>query len=283
MQAVIKIYHKKLVGAIFTIGFAISIFLTPSHLTATTPKIEILTGGYQFSSSYSLQRRSSEVHCSDLVVNVVAGRPTGYVRNDSGFIVSGFFIARLSFTLNNKQGILRTSLPVGRPIRKKHIKSSSKWYPGLKTLLDRVVACRDKWKRKENYKSEVNTRRSRSSRVRIKQLPGSQLKTIYSLRTRRNLLSKGPLLWCVWPVHVVTAFEIIDGYGGRPVLTATVSFPRQNDAAILDTSWVIKFVKTKNGFREVVRRNIEHSSVWYPSLKKVAKNSVKLFQRFKHI
>lgn len=250
-----------------------------------TPQVEILTGGYTFSSSYSLHCSSPGMVPSDLIVDVLAGRGIIRAKNHSRPIRPSMFEVQMRFTINNAQGILKASLLNGhKSIRKKNIKSSSTWYPGLKKLLKKVMTCLDIGKRKNksigDYKKEVN--RLRSPHFHIKQLPGSTLHSRYLFRSKTPL-SKRPTLQHVVFVKVITAFEIINEYGDKPILTATITSSTQRSRNIFDLIGTIKFAKTKNGLQEITQKNIKHSSKWYSSIKKIANKSVRQYYRFKKL
>src|SRR5207249_2362475 len=133
------------------------------------------------------------------------------------------------------------------------------------------------------YRGSKNAKSSRSneskafSHFRIKALSHSTLDTVYSLHVK-NYSSENTSLSPRIVVAITTGLEVLNN---KEFVIATATFRTQKEAKTWDPESKIKFIRTKNGLREIERTNIEPSSIWYQSIKTISERSISKFIKLK--
>jgi hypothetical protein len=261
--------------------------LTGISLQARAPKIEIVTGGYDFYTSYKVHSLSSlGIKPSNLVVNVISGPMMSIAKRIDGKVAAGAFRTKLNFFVDHIPAKLETQYfgEKKKEILSVNIKPSSEWYPGIKKVREKVL---DKYypafKPKKKKQQPVKEKKSRSSSpFRVKALKGSKLNSIYSLHIKSPLAAKSPLSPRVI-VAVTTNVEALENYHNKKMLTMTATFCTKKGATLDSPLSRIKFVITKKGIREIERKNVPTSSIWYPWVKRVCHRSAKKFTKLNEI
>lgn len=260
---------------ILGIIICMNVFLGMSSLAAVhnTSKFRIEPGSYAFGSLYRLHIPTS---ATDLIVQMEMQRYVRIIRAINGPIIPSALCIHLKFNVDDTPTAAKINLYSNGQykITEIGIDSSSEWYPALKKLVEmlckKYIVVQD-YKIKGGYVAKDNT-------VSIRPLKGCQLITtdavrIMSLKSRRSSFARRTL--------VKVAITLTTNNNGKELLTAVASFCTKEGATKADPYSRIKFVKTKKGLKEISRKHIGRSSVWYPGVKKIVEKSVRKYRCFK--
>lgn len=238
----------------------------------------IMEGSYDFHASYKLSLPSLP---SKLIVKMKMFRGMNCTRALHGKIISPDDTSvYLECIINDHPSVIEIQLPLSGKykITKMDIPSSSVWHTALQELAKRVgkyYAVKEKKTSEEKCCSKTHF----PSSIRIKPL-------------RRYAFSAQDAVafphWLFHPqlprtISVSITIDSITNSKGKKVLTVIASFYKKERPFDTDLRSTIKFVKTKNGLREISRKRISQSSMLYENVKKIVKKNMKQYLRFKKI
>lgn len=239
--------------------------------------IKIFTGGYIFTSSYKLHPASIDIPSSDLIVDVYATRSTFSIGKK---IYPGVYQVGLKYTVDGVLSTLKAypSKNGYHQINKTNISHSSIWYPCLKKVLSRVARYDGAFQTKKICYADANKLKT-SFPGRISALPGGKLHTTYLLKKNSSSMPQGIT------VDFVTELEIAKRHTDKPRLIVVATFHTKKGTQLKSNSAqaIIKFVETEKGLQEISRKHTKRSSLWYSSIKKIAKKSMRQYYRFKKL
>ena len=269
----VKKFTVLVMGCLFI--FLYSPLLIASHQSS---EIRIESGSCQFDSSYALHVPSAP---SDLIVKLDASRGMNVVSCIDGPICPTALEMHLEFAIDGTQRVVKIS-PRDNGHYKitgmHHISSSSIWAPAIKELVKRVsteyYTVEDR-KREKRQRARHHPKASRSTSFpsfQIKPLSNCKLKTIFAARIMSLKTRFSP-----YPRRVLVDVSL---ERKNKELMAVATFRTKQRASTDDLLSVIEFVQTKNSLKEISRKNIERSSVWYTAVKKVVEKSVRQYLRF---
>ena len=240
-------------------------------------KVNIVRGGYDFYTSYQVHIPSSlGISPSNFVVNVISGPTIVIPKHPQGKVRAGVFRTKLSFFVDHIPARLESQVVQNKikNISSVNVRTSSEWYPGIQKVQEKVIA---KFFNPPKKKQPQN-----SSAFRVKGLSGYKLNSIYSLHVQSPLPAHSKLSTRVL-VTVSAIEEKIIGFGDKKMLILTASFCPKKGATLDSPLSVLKFVKTKEGLKQISQKSVSNSSFWYPWIKKVCDESAAKFSELKKI
>lgn len=269
---------KKVVSCILVACF--TVLLNSSFLGALDHSdVRIEPGGFSFKASFKLHHTFS-----DLVVKLTASRGTRMAMCVNGPIHPLALVIDLQCTIDGKQRAMQI-VPQGHKRHKFYemsVSRSSSWYSTIRKLAKKAAsryysASNDIPQKLKSYISK----KSSSHSAQIKNLSGCTLNTVDAVR----IMSLRSQVGSRFPRRVLvrgSIYPVRDGKG-REELIAVATFNTQEAATDDDPKSIVKFVYTKNRLKEISRKHLGRSSIWYWGVKKIIKENIRKYLKFRRI
>ncbi len=268
---------------LYTVGvlFSISAGMSSLHARHHAPKVTVRPAGYFFSTSYKVVMPHALV--IPLKVWLSVGRkPTialdspihQRLLSHSGKVHAGKFWGYLEFGADKKAGSIECIAGKHKKleVEKKYRPLFSIWTEPLNKILENMWRYDTKAQKRTDLLYIYHHKRIRA-RFRIEPSKKSTLEAIYSLDPKSHTSTSYPAI----PVHIITKKEVVTK-GKRPVITVTAAFYPHKVQSGESPCSVLKYAMTKQGLREILRRNVnKHHIGWCEPVKKAANYSVRQY------
>ncbi len=240
-------------------------------------RITIDRAGDIFISSYKLHN-SSDPSKPDLTIKVTAERKTVILMSA---VESTMWPGEMHLRVESvTKGTPRTveAWEKGKRgrilwITNTHNMRRSPWYPAVIKVLKRA---------RQHFINDPKVviqgrkpSKKKSASIHIAPLSDGQLITSFGLS--RSL--RVPLFWRVIRVDISSQYERLEKYGNQKMLTAIATFDNSKKIGTRIPAR-IKFVKTKDGIKEIERTNVSRDSLWHPWIEKVVQESLVKYNKY---